>query len=202
MKKIVLLATLLSVFLLAETQPAQNYNHPKVSAKPIAEKQLRKMDRELNKHKAVQRKFRTQKEFRQIHRKHKKPMPNKPMHTKHIKSSVAKHQLDYRYGYDDGGYHDDYRPIMQPGYRNFKRGWFLAYKYDKAPFYDQFGYYYGYFNRHGYYFEGIFYRYDHYYGYSDRVRGRGLFDNNYYMPANYRYYGFERPRHREGAYRY
>ena len=40
------------------------------------------------------------------------------------------------------------------------------------------------------YFEDVFYRYDRYYGYKDRVRGRGLFDHRYYMPADARQYDF------------
>ncbi|CAA6822880.1 MAG: Unknown protein [uncultured Sulfurovum sp.] len=84
----------------------------------------------------------------------------------------------------------------QRGYRHFKRGWMLAYRYDRASFYDSEGFYNGYFNRHGYYFEDTFYRYDRFYSFKDRVRGRGLFDNNYYMPSACRKYGFCNKRER------
>lgn len=187
MKKITLFILLCTALLAAENGSFKHRNDPQFTAKPLGERQLRKMDRELNKYKAVQRKFKTQKEFQRMHRKSKKYM-----HKKHLKARMSKHELDYRYGYPKGVYNDGYRPITQSGYRNFKRGWLLAYKYDKAPFYDQFGYY----------FEGMFYRFDRYYTYQDRVRGHGMFDNRYYMPANYRYYGFERPRHGRGVYRY
>ena len=79
--------------------------------------------------------------------------------------------------------------IRQDGYLHPKRGWVLAYRYDRASFYDNEGFFYGYFNRFGYYFENEFYRYDRYYTYRDRLRGQGLFDNKYYMPANASYYG-------------
>jgi len=68
------------------------------------------------------------------------------------------------------------------GYRHTRRSWYLAYLYERAFFYDRYGYEYGYFNRNGFMFEGVFYRYDSGYTYADRLRGRGLFDHRYYRP--------------------
>ena len=76
-----------------------------------------------------------------------------------------------------------YYPKHQRGYRHPKRNWFYAYRYTKADFVDRYGFYYGYFDRRGYMFEGDFYRYDRDYRYQDRLRGRGLFDRHlYYAP--------------------
>jgi len=156
----------------------------KKSTKPISANKIKSMDNRLTKHKAVKRTFKTKKEFQH--------------HTRHRNTSRDIHQLPsskyshYRngYKYSDAYYRDEYRPIRQRGYRYSKRGWFLAYRYDRASFYDNEGYYYGYFNKYGYYFEDVFYRYDRYYTYRDRVRGRGLFSHRFYMPANDQFYGF------------
>ena len=58
-----------------------------------------------------------------------------------------------------------------------------AYRYDRASFSDRHGYYYGYFDRRGYMFEGEFYRYDRFYSYRDRMRGKELFGHRYYRPV-------------------
>lgn len=147
--------------------------------KPMQEHQIKHMDRELTKHQAIKKIFITKKEF--LHKENRRI-------NKHFSSKQAGY--DRRYVYDNKRYKEVYHPIKQHGYKQSKRGWTLAYIYDRASFYDKEGFYYGYFNRHGYYFENLFYRYDRYYTYNDRIKGRGLFDHRYYMPANSRYYGF------------
>jgi len=172
-------------------------SHTDANIKPISENNIKKMDHKFTKHKAIKRDFRTQKEFKRTQQRkvtHKK--------TKHKTSKNMRYDTrDYNngYNYNNNGYYDDYRPVRQRGYRRSNRGWYLAYKYDRAAFYDNKGYDYGYSNRYGYYFEDMFYRYDAYYTYRDRVRGRGLFDHQYYMPANANYYGFceSRTNHKE-----
>ena len=174
MKKI-LLSLILSLGIAFNAQAStQNQN-----AKSMTAATIKKMDRQMSKHKAKSRNFNTPKEFSRKQHKH----INKT-HSKHMKYNNG-------YRYNTQRYRDDYHPIRQRGYRHSKRGWILAYKYDRASFYDNEGFFYGYFNRHGYYFEDVFYRYDRYYTYKDRIRGRGLFNRQYYVPANARYYGFK-----------
>ena len=141
-------------------------------------KQIKKMDHSHTKYKAAKRHFKTKKEFQH---KSKKNLTHKP--TKHNRHTNNRYDNGYNYRADD-------RTTRQRGYRHPNRGWLLAYRYDRASFYDREGFYYGYFNRHGYYFENVFYRYDRHYTFRDRVKGRGLFDHRYYMPENARYYGF------------
>ena len=176
MMKQFLLITLISmgftIGLAAKTE------HKKNEMQVMSDKQIKRMDRKHNINKAKRRDFRTQKEYR-----HKTDR-------KHSKYVDKKSKYNNGYNYDRPIYRDHRRMNRQRGYRHGKKGWTLAYRYDRASFYDNEGYYYGYFNRYGYFFEDVFYRYDRYYRYKDRVRGRGLFDHRYYMPANYRYYGF------------
>jgi len=109
---------------------------------------------------SVQRTFRTHAEF-----KHARP---------HLRTNYYHiyHKRDYIR-----------RPhIRQTGLVYFINSWYFIYQNRHAPFYDQFGYFYGFFNQFGYFFEGIFYAYDRYYTYEDRLRGRGLFDDRYYEP--------------------
>jgi hypothetical protein len=149
---------------------------------------------------AKRRPFKSKQEFkkhRTVH--HKKVNRIHPKaHADIRKGSVSFHpdrnrrydrydRWDDRFDYDEPTYR--YRHYGTP-HRDFRRGWVLAYKYDRAEFYDRDGFHYGYFNRYGYMFEGEFYRYDRYYRYRDRIRGRGLFDRYYYRPAKWRYYGF------------
>ena len=178
---------LLKLLLITGFTLGLNASTPSQPAKPMPEATIKKMDHQLTKHKAVKRNFKTQKEFK--HHQQRKMVHRK---NKHIKSKSMRYADGYAngYNYNRYEYEDDYRPIRQRGHRYTKRGWVLAYKYDRASFYDNQGYFYGYFNRYGYYFEDIFYRYDRYYTYRDRVRGRGLFDQRYYMPQNAQYYGF------------
>ena len=145
---------------------ANTQNNPMMS-----ERQIHQMDRKMKQHRATKRHFDSQKEFRQRQKrgysKHDNYRPN------HYQSPYPSHN-------------------RQRGYRQSKRGWILAYTYDRASFYDSDGYFYGYFNRHGYYFEDVFYRYDRDYTYRDRIKGKSLFQHRYYMPDNARYYGFSR----------
>jgi hypothetical protein len=173
-------------------------SHKDSNTKPISESKIKRMDHRLTKHKAVKRNFKTHKEFKRTLQRN---VPNK--HSKHVTSKSMRYHTgayDNGYNYNRANYRDDYRPIRQRGYTHSNRGWMLAYKYDRASFYDNQGYFYGYFNRYGYYFEDVFYSYDRYYTYRDRVRGRGSFDNRYYMPANARYYGFCETRHNNRNY--
>jgi len=166
--------------------------------KPISENKIKRMDYKLTKHKAMKRNFKTQKEFK--HRQQKKMMHRNSTFTKSKNMHYNSRDYSNGYNYNRTDYRDDYRPITQRGYRHSNRGWILAYQYDRASFYDNQGYFYGYFNRYGYYFEDVFYRYDGYYTYRDRVKGRGLFDQRYYMPANAKYYGFCNTRYNDRSY--
>jgi hypothetical protein len=115
--------------------------------------------------------------------------------TKELKHSVNHHNKRYinispsrEYRYHSYHAHRAY-PKAQRGYRHFQRSWFYAYRYTKADFVDRYGFYYGYFDRRGYMFEGEFYRYDRDYRYQDRLKGRGLFDRSFYyapLPRIYR----------------
>lgn len=153
--------------------------------KPIPEAKIKRMDHKLTKHKAVKRNFKSQKEFQRTQQRR--------MSRKHIGSNNRGY--DNGYNYNSSQFQDNYRPLRQRGHRQSHRGWYLAYRYDRAAFYDNHGYFYGYFNRYGYYFEDQFYRYDRYYTYRDRLNGRGLFDRKYYMPNNAEYYGFSDASH-------
>jgi hypothetical protein len=201
-----LLLTLILTFGLSSIVYAQSHVEKQHSIKPISEKRIQKMDHRLTKHKALKRTFKNKQEFQ--HKKRNIHMKTSMMkhNGKHVISGKMHKKIAYNNNYDNGynynatSYKDDYRPIRQRGHRYSKQGWILAYRYDRAVFYDNEGFYYGYFNRHGYYFEDVFYRYDRYYTYRDRVRGRGLFDRQYYMPANANYYGFCESRANHRAY--
>ncbi len=158
----------------------------------LPEATIKKMDRQMTKHKAHTRNFKTHKEFKRMQQRKVAHPSAKRTASKSMHYNTRDYQNGRNYGYTESrrGYYDDYRPIRQRGYSHTKRGWILAYQYDRASFYDNEGFFYGYFNRYGYYFEDVFYRYDRFYTYRDRVRGRGLFNHRYYMPANASYYGF------------
>jgi len=163
----------------------------------LSPKKVQRLDKKMTKKKARTKRFRTQKEYQKLKRRGRAPQKrvssNKRMND--LFRSGHKKRVQKRYVEDEwyGGW--DYpRGPRQQGYRNFKRGWYLVYRYDRATFYDRYGYHYGYSNRYGFNFDGIFYSYDRYYRYQDRLRGRGLFDNRYYMPANASRYGFCSPR--------
>ena len=158
------------------------------NTKHMSEKKIRNLDHRYTKHQAVKRNFRTKKDFQ--HR------TQRTISRKHNKNYNRQYnQYDNGYTYRSNNHHTNYRHVRQRGYNHSNRGWILAYRYDRATFYDNEGFCYGYFNHHGYYFEDVFYRYDRYYGYQDRVRGRGLFDQRYYMPATAREYGFCETQH-------
>ena len=184
MKKILL--TLLLTFGLVANAQASNEN-----TKKLPEATIKKMDRQMTQGKAQTRNFKTHKEFKRTQQR-KVTHPNvKRTASKSMHYNNGGYQNGRNYGYTGSrGYYDDYRPIRQRGHNRTKRGWILAYQYDRASFYDNEGSFYGYFNRYGYYFEDVFYRYDRFYTYRDRVQGRGLFNHRYYMPSNASYYGF------------
>jgi len=180
-------------------------SHNENNIKPISETKIKRMDHKLTKHKAMKRNFKTQKEFKRTQQR--RTTQQKRVTNSKMKRTTSKNmRYDTRqpysngYNYDRSDYRDNYRPTRQRGYNYSNRGWILAYKYDRASFYDNEGFFYGYFNRYGYYFEDTFYSYDRYYTYRDRVRGRGLFDRNYYMPANASHYGFCATRHNNRNY--
>lgn len=186
MKKLTLLLSLLvlnlSLYAADISRAAERAN-----IKPLTLNQIKKMDKRLNKHRAKKRRFHNQKEFARQHKRHPKPRFGPAHRPKHYQGYVEAYPMPAPYA----------TPIRQRGgYRYSKRGWELAYRYDRAAFFDRHGYHYGFFNRHGYYFEGVFYRYDRGYTYRDRLRGRGLFEHRYYMPANARFYGFAVRPHR------
>jgi hypothetical protein len=170
------------------------------SAQEMSAKKVQRLDRKMTKKSAHKKQFRTQKEYLSMKKRGHAPKRRVSSHRKArdiFDSSGRKQQR--RYVEEEVWYRDSWsfpRGPRQRAYRNFKRGWYLAYRYDRASFYDRYGYEYGYFNRYGYYFDGIFYGYDRYYGYNDRIRGRGLFDGKYYMPADASRYGFCQTRQR------
>ncbi len=152
---------------------------------PITAHKLKRMDQQLTHRKTTPKHFKSQREFEQMKRRH------------HRRTSTTHHTESF----DEASTYHRPRGERIEGASSFKRGWYLAYLHDRASFDDQYGYHYGYFNRNGYYFEQVFYRYDRDYTYQDRLRGRGLFDPRYYLPSNYRYYGFEAPRSYPSRYR-
>jgi len=172
-KKILKIVALSALFLFAHTQLlAENKAHI------LTQEKIEQLDRKMTTHQAHQRHFNTIHEYKKYKKEH------------FVNHAMSTHKpLAYRdTGYSPFPFHR-YREYGQP-HRHPKRGWVLAYKDDRAGFYDRDGFYYGYFNRYGYFFNGIFYRYDRFYSYGNRMRGRGLFDYDFYRPAAYRYYGF------------
>ena len=151
-----------------------------------------------NKH-AQKRVFKTPQE---VYRKHHGMIKNHP----NKKVIVHKNSKYYTDGYHHSSrYHHNtrytnrygrYDMQLQRGYRYFNQNWFYAYRYGKADFVDRYGFYYGYFDRRGYMFEGEFYRYDRDYRYQDRLRGRGLFDRHIYYKPLPRIYRDELPTYR------
>jgi len=164
------------------------------SAQELSPQKVQRLDRKMTPKRAVRKRFRTQKEYQQMKRRGH-TLQRKSISARNAKRvSGNRHSRRYvQESWVDEGWQYPRGP-RQRGYRHFKRGWYLAYRYDRAAFYDRYGYSYGYFNRHGFEFDGIFYAYDRYYSYKDRMRGRGIFDGNYYMPANAARYGFCPPR--------
>jgi len=157
----------------------------------MSETKIQELDRKLTSRKAKHREFNSISEFKHHQSHYRMKQPAKHMqHHKHSRYTTDNYN---KYRYEDTYYYgipQNYNREFTRGHRHTKRGWVLAYRYDRAAFYDHDGFYYGYFNRYGYYFEGVFYRYDRFYTFRDRVRGRGLFNHLFYRPADYRYYGF------------
>lgn len=124
------------------------------------EERERRITKRVSQSDSIQRTFRTHADF-----KHARPhLITDYYHIYHKRDYIRRHN------------------IRQTGLLYFIDGWYFIYQDRHAPFYDQYGYFYGFFNQFGYYFEGIFYSYDRYYTYEDRLRGRGLFDDRYYEP--------------------
>ncbi len=172
---------IMAILLLAGSVFAQAQAPHNVSDERV---DISKLDRYYTSHQAQRRTFANKHEYKQ--------------HKRHAQKRLHKHHPQPTSRYQRGEYYEarpfayEERPVrhFERGHRYQKRGWVLAYRYDRAAFYDREGFYYGYFNRYGYFFDGIFYRYDYRYTYRDRVRGRGLFDHHFYHPAEWRYYGF------------
>jgi hypothetical protein len=187
------ISTLTLTFLLTVISPLFG------ESEPVNIVDIGKLDRTMTQHKAQKRHFKNKEEFKRHqhlkreknHAKQRQKKADKHLQRKHHREYAPTHYRER--GYDDRIYDFD-RPYWYRhhgrSYRHPKRGWILAYRYDRAAFYDRDGFHYGYFNRYGFMFEGEFYRYDRYYRYRDRIRGRGLFDRYYYRPAKWRYYGF------------
>ncbi len=192
-----------------------------------ARKVQRRIDRKLDRKHAKRRNFHSLKEFKRQHRQTKKGrMSHRSMrhgvapHRKAFASTSRDSRMHTRSGrranrwypdYDRDGieesYAYDYTERWQPthrqrGYRHTRRNWYLTYLYERASFYDRHGYKYGYFSRRGFMFEGEFYRYDRYYTYRDRLRGRGLFERRYYRPAYSQYGDLFAELERDGLYFY
>ena len=155
---------------------------------PTKFKQHRELDREFKHTKAQRRTFHSLEEYRHTrdrnHKIHK--------HRKFKRSIVRGRDYETRRHHDD--YYEEYDYQVR-GARHWRNSWILAYKYKRAPFYDNEGFFYGYFNHRGYMFEGEFYRYDRYYTYRDRVRGKGLFSRRYFRPL-IEYYSYNDTRRR------
>ena len=176
-----------------------------------AKKVQRRIDRKLHKKHAKRRHFRSAKEFRRIYgeraerrsrkyRGHTAVAPHRKIlssagrranrwsDTRRISRKWQPSSCESGWG-ESSGLYESWEPRhAQRGYRHTRRNWYLTYLYERASFYDRHGYRYGYFSRRGFMFEGEFYRYDRYYTYRDRLRGRGLFEHRYYRP-NYSQFG-------------
>jgi len=164
----------LSTLLLAS--PANEYDRSKnVHAKKIEKKVRQKVQKrqvrkvEKRRHKAV--------------RKAKAKRDDRYLRKRHANRRHFRHRREYeRLRHQRRVHRRDMIPRNIIAYRHYNRVWYRGYLYERLPFYDRYGYFYGYFNQIGYFFEGIFYRYDRHYTYRDRLRGRGLFDPYYYRP--------------------
>jgi hypothetical protein len=90
----------------------------------LTSKQIKKMNRKHTQHTAKKRHFKTQKEFQR--------------RSKHKHARYNKKHADYNHGYTykNERYRDDYHysKKRQRGFNQWKRGWTLAYRYDRASF--------------------------------------------------------------------
>jgi len=152
---------------------------------------------DIQRYKNIHPKTRTFKSIKEFKKKNIKKTNtiHKGLHPSITKNTRYHHNHYTNDYYDYDGYNNHrpyirrYHPRPQRAYRHPQRSWFYAYRYTKADFVDRYGFYYGYFDRRGYMFEGEFYRYDRDYRYRDRVRGKGLFDRHYFyrpLPRIYR----------------
>lgn len=73
---------------------------------------------------------------------------------------------------------DDHR--YDNRYKNFD--------YNRKAYRDDFGYYFGYFDRTGYFYNNIFFLYDNRYSYNDRLHLRGYFKPSHPHYREYRYH--------------
>jgi len=185
----------------------------------------RRIDRKLRRKHAKRRRFRTAKEFRRVYGQridkrerrhgnhsfisaHRKIFSNTDRRENRRSGTRQRSrgwQSDsYGRGWGDGdGFYGNWEPRhVHRGYRHTRRNWYLTYLYERASFYDRHGYKYGYFSRRGFMFEGEFYRYDRYYSYRDRLRGRGLFERRYYRPSHSQFGDFFAQFGRGGNYFY
>jgi hypothetical protein len=144
------------------TQPVYQNDLQKQQTKSSfkTSEQERRISKRINQRDSIQRTFRTHEEFNRA-----RPHLRAKYYNTYERRDYRRHQN-----------------LRQTGLVYFINSWYFIYQDRHAPFYDQYGYFYGFFNQFGYYFEGIFYAYDRNYTYEDRLRGKGLFDDRYYEP--------------------
>lgn len=133
----------------------------------------RKLDNQFKHKKLMRRTFKDAKEFKRLRNRNHRQAIQRGNH-------YASHSYGRDFGHVSRYVEHDY--TYARGTRHWKNRWYMIYKYERAGFFDNEGFFYGYFNHRGYMFEGEFYRYDRYYTYRDRVRGRGLFCHRYFRP--------------------
>jgi len=185
-------------------RPARHHIvHKKNEAKKRYHKHRRKKAQKPRKaHKLIFHSLNEYKKIKRSRAKYHRALHNgASKHTRrHLKSSKSKKLSRYVgngwYSDDDGYYNEEWEDIdyrwdrpkrhRQHGYKYYRRQWYLTYLYERASFYDSYGFFYGYFDRYGFMFDGRFYRYDHNYTYQDRLHGKGLFEHRYYRPQRYR----------------
>jgi hypothetical protein len=81
--------------------------------------------------------------------------------------------------------------VLDIGFRSDDHRYDNRYKnfdYNRNGYRDDFGYFYGYFDRVGYFYNNIFFTYDSRYTYSDRLHHRGYFKHNHPHYREYRYH--------------
>jgi len=177
MKKIIILLTLgLSYTFSANIVHIEDELTPQIQHT----KKMHKKEKNLIHQKPMKRTFHTHQSFKKM-KKHQKKRAHKRRASHH---KYRENREDYRTTHQRRYDYDSHR---NRGYRHTRNSWYLTYKYERASFYDRHGYYYGYFNRRGYLFEGDFYRYDRDYTYRDRLRGKGLFGHRFYRPIREHY---------------
>ena len=144
----------------------------------------RKLDNQLKHKKAMRRTFKNAKEFKRLRNRnhHRVDQIRGITHRQSIRRGNVYDSHRYRKDFGRYNRYAQYDEYGARGVRHWKNRWYMIYKYERAGFFDNEGFFYGYFNHRGYMFEGEFYRYDRYYTYRDRVRGRGLFTRRYFRP--------------------